>query len=237
MALKSVEGKKISFSLPLPESARPGSSIGFGFDSANATLRRDFRIQSVSNNNEHSPLIIASSPVQVTTIQYSSDMRIKKDIQSVDEREILQRIKKINVRSYRYSDDWLKVRDDIPDTRVRGVIAQELAEVFPEYVTTIPEYTLKDKNFTIKDFHQVDKTSIIMDTIGALQALEKRFSVSANGADRTGSISINSESVSDAFDTNDDMLSGSIRIMSGASSVKSGDIVIGLVNPTKLMVN
>ena len=49
----------------------------------------------------------------------------------------------------------MKVRDDAPDARVRGVIAQELAEVFPEYVTVIPEYTLADRNYTIKDFHQV----------------------------------------------------------------------------------
>ena len=31
------------------------------------------------------------------------------------------------------TEDWLKVRNDIEDVRVRGVIAQELAEVFPEH--------------------------------------------------------------------------------------------------------
>ena len=34
--------------------------------------------------------------------------------------------------------------------------------VFPEYVSIIPEYKSGDKNFTIQDFHQVDKTSLIL---------------------------------------------------------------------------
>ena len=68
---------------------------------------------------------------------------------------LFQRVLNVSIRSYRYTAEWMKVRDDNPDARVRGVIAQELAEVFPEYVTVIPEYTLAERNFTIKDFHQV----------------------------------------------------------------------------------
>ena len=39
-------------------------------------------------------MVIANSPVQATMVQYSSDMRIKRDINSVDENALLQKIMK-----------------------------------------------------------------------------------------------------------------------------------------------
>ena len=73
------------------------------------------------------------------------------------------------------------------------LIIKELAEIFPEYVTVVPQYNIPEYNFTIKvlivcfscfdsslflslvaatilqDFHQVDKTSLLMDLIAAIQ--------------------------------------------------------------------
>ena len=89
-----------------------------------------------------------------TIVTYSSDIRIKQDIDDVDTDEILARMRRVNIKSYTYTKEWLKVRQG-DDVRVRGVIAQELAEVFPEYVTVLPQYHIPEYNFTIKDFHQV----------------------------------------------------------------------------------
>ena len=41
------------------------------------------------------------------------------------------------------------------DVEVRGVVAQQLAEVFPEHVKILDEYSLPDKGFKLEGFHQV----------------------------------------------------------------------------------
>ena len=69
--------------------------------------------------------------MQVTTVQYSSDERIKKNIVEVDTEDLLDRMKKIELREYGYTDDWRAVRGLADDVRVSGVIAQELNEIFP----------------------------------------------------------------------------------------------------------
>jgi hypothetical protein len=116
-------------------------------------------------------MVISNSPLQVTLVQYSSDRRIKQDIYSVDEDSLFEKMMNVKIKSYRYTDEWRAVRN-IKDTRVRGVIAQELAEVFPEHVKIIPKYDLEDKGFQLTDFYQVDKMGLILDIIGALQAMQ-----------------------------------------------------------------
>ena len=172
---------RVSLTTPSVSSSGSNGLIGFGFmDSKNpSSVTYPLRVQSNIVDGKTQPMVIANAPLQATSIKYSSDSRIKENIQTIDEADILQRMKQVRVRSYEYSDDWKSVRGDSEDKRVRGVIAQELAKVFPEHVSVIPEYHLDDKNFTIKDFHQVDKTSLIFDTIAALQAIESRFSVSS----------------------------------------------------------
>ena len=112
-----------------------------------------FRIFS-DHTNGGLPKITVTSPMATTIVTYSSDIRIKQDIDNVDTDEILARMRRVNIKSYTYTKEWLKVRQG-DDVRVRGVIAQELAEVFPEYVTVLPQYNIPESNFTIKDFHQV----------------------------------------------------------------------------------
>ena len=69
---------------------------------------------------------MSTVPVQVTTIQYSSDERIKKDVSAVDTFDLLERMKQIELKEYGYTDAWRKVRGlEDNDVRVRGVIAQE----------------------------------------------------------------------------------------------------------------
>ena len=102
--------------------------IGFGFVDESGNTGYDLRLQSSSNAGSSKKLIVASSPIQATLVQYSSDIRIKKDIEAIDEDSLLERIKNVRIRSYRYTDEWRAVRNDVPDKRVRGVIAQELAQ-------------------------------------------------------------------------------------------------------------
>ena len=159
-------GGSISLSVPLTSDgvfSGKNSKIELGF-TEDGKKKIDFRLQSGRGENQKS-LLAVSAPLQVTKLQYSSDERIKQEIADEDQETILMRINKIKVRSYKYTDEWKHVRGDVSNFRVRGVIAQELAEVFPEHVTTIPEYRLDDKDFSMKDFHQVDKTSMIIDLI------------------------------------------------------------------------
>ncbi len=70
--------------------------------------------------------LVSSVPVQVTTVQYSSDERIKKDITAVDTFDLLDRMRRIELKEYGYTDAWRKHRGlEDNDVRVRGVIAQE----------------------------------------------------------------------------------------------------------------
>jgi hypothetical protein len=84
------EEGQISLTIPTTEdlsTATSGSMIAFGFNTTTGP-NYNFRLQS----GAPSPLLIASAPLQVTLVQYSSDVRIKTDIQAVDEEALLQRL-------------------------------------------------------------------------------------------------------------------------------------------------
>ena len=134
--------------MPLSPSATETNEVLLGTSSSAA-----FRVYS-DFSTSGLPKITVTSPMATTIVTYSSDIRIKQDIDNVDTDEILARMRRVNIKSYTYTKEWLKVRQG-DDVRVRGVIAQELAEVFPEYVTVLPQYHIPEYNFTIKDFHQV----------------------------------------------------------------------------------
>jgi hypothetical protein len=99
--------------------------------------------------------------------------------------------------------------------------------VFPEYVNIIPQYQLNDKNFTIKDFHQVDKTSLILDTIAALQAQARRFSMSQKSPEKGGDIKISSSSWLETAENQKKFSSGDVNVVSGDTlQDKSGMVEI-----------
>lgn len=49
-------------------------------------------------------------PMRVTEIKYSSDTRIKTNIQPVDTSNLLQRIKQVDLANYGYTEEWRAVR-------------------------------------------------------------------------------------------------------------------------------
>jgi mucin-19 len=72
---------------------------------------------------------------------------------------------------------------------VRGVIAQQVRSVMPEYVSVAP-MSFPEKNFDIPDFLEVDKLKITIDLLAALQAQQRRLTVGAHAPERSGSVAI-----------------------------------------------
>ena len=135
-------------SLSVPMSTSDTSLIGLGLSTKNKANNIDFRVQSFeSADGKDSSMVIATAPLQVAKVQFSADERIMTNIQSVDKNSILQKFKLVQVRSYRYTDAWLNVKSEASTDSVRGVVAQELEKVFPEYVSEIRQYELKADPF------------------------------------------------------------------------------------------
>ena len=144
---------------------RGESSIGLGFsEDEMATLR--------VRKTEDGVSVIANSAVHVTTVEYLSDARIKEEIAPVNNLDILQRMNQVDLHEYDYTEEWAAYRElDKPGgskTRARGVIAQELEKVFPEHVDTI---ATDPAGLGLTEFKQVDKQSLVVDLVGALQAV------------------------------------------------------------------
>ena len=112
--------------------------------------------------------VVSHVPIQGVAFDSPSDQRIKQDIQNVDQDDILQRMQGLEIKKYRYTEQWRNVRG-IEDKQVRGVIAQDVAQKFPEYVETTANYQLKDKNFALENFVQVNKQAIAIDLVAAMR--------------------------------------------------------------------
>jgi hypothetical protein len=188
------------------------ASINFGYNSASGT-NYDFRLQHTASGDSSA---VANMPVRLTVVDYSSDIRIKRQLSEADTDELLQRIQQVEYKRYRYTDPWRKVRR-IDDVEVRGVIAQQLAEVFPEHVTILDEYTLPDKNFTLPGFHQVNKQGLTLDLLGAMQAQHRRFKIEANSNDKSGDVRVSSADAGDYVGAGQLGNSGAVTVSSGAS--------------------
>ena len=93
------EGSTSNILLTVPE-ANPASTnplitntmIGLGFTTPGTGIpaKVNFRLQSTMNAENTSSLIIATAPMHVTTMKFSSDERIKEDIDTIDADDILQ---------------------------------------------------------------------------------------------------------------------------------------------------
>jgi hypothetical protein len=169
--------------------------------------------------------IMSHIPADIVQVISPSDRRIKRDILPVDEDELLQRLQRVEVKRYKYSDAWRKVRG-IKDVEVRGVIAQQLREVMPEYVTVTEKMTLPEKNFTIENFHEVDKIKLAVDLLAAVQAQQRRLTIGQNTAQSSGSIDINSAAGGAHVGALPNSDSGAVSLRSGASAGASGHIIV-----------
>jgi len=139
------------------------TEINFGFDEVSGdSTKRQISLQLLKLKN--STRLASTVPFQVTVVQYTSDERIKKDISNVDTGDLLDRMRLVELREYGYTDDWRHYRGlGENDVRVRGVVAQELIQIFPEHVQILDELLMNDGGLKFKDFHQVDKQGLVMD--------------------------------------------------------------------------
>jgi len=70
-----------------------------------------------------------------STVVYTSDARIKKDIQDIDDDQALQKILELQPKTYKYIDHLNKGNND-----VYGFISQQVRDIFPEATNTISNY-------------------------------------------------------------------------------------------------
>lgn len=97
----------------------------------------------------------------------NSDRRIKEDIQPVE--NALDQLTKINLVSFRYTEDYAETHHGVEDRRYLNVVAQEFAEVFPEHVKGSGE-TLEDGS----EILQVDTYPLTIYSAAAIQELNKK---------------------------------------------------------------
>ena len=164
--------------------------------------------------------IIAHSRIQAAKINFPSDARIKTNINEVDYDDILKKISSLQIQKYHYTPEWLAIRG-IEDVEVRGVIAQQVREHFPEHVQVGP-MAFEENEFFIEDFHEVDKQAITLDLLAAFNAHNRRFAVGSNikgggeSISKSGKISVSSRNAAE---------SGGVEIHSGSGLAgKSGNL-------------
>ncbi|EGZ16845.1 hypothetical protein PHYSODRAFT_448503, partial [Phytophthora sojae] len=55
-------------------------------------------------------MVVGTVPAQFPQVISPSDRRIKTNIEDVDEDDILQRLQTLEIKQYRYTDEWRRIR-------------------------------------------------------------------------------------------------------------------------------
>ena len=97
----------------------------------------------------------------------NSDRRIKKDIETVS--DALETLDKVRLVSFVYREQYQAEHPSIEDHRYLNVIAQEFAEVFPDYVKSSGE-KLADSD---EEILQVDPYPLTIYSAAAIQELHE----------------------------------------------------------------
>jgi len=188
-------------------------ALGVGSESEGLVSHGDASVTGQGVMRMRANKLMSHVPLDTVQVISPSDRRIKRDIQDIDQEALMHRLMRLRVRRYKYSDEWREVRGLASDTSVRGVIAQEVREVMPEYVTVTDEMRFDEKGFNMTDFHEVDKVALVIDLLAALQARHRRLSVGANAATASGSVSISTMVATEASTR-----SGHVSVTSGRAT-------------------
>ena len=180
--------------------------IGFGIGAKRVRLEKS-----------ESGIIELISDVNVNTPDATdgSDQRIKKDLFAADIDDIHRRLGKVGLQTYGYKNAWCSMHA-CNETLVRGLIAQELRNVFPEHVDVLPSCSLPDTDMKMRDFHQINTLSLALDSIAGLQAQAGRYRVEMGSDDASSKLRVRSDNHAS---------SGNVSLETGcASGVSSGGI-------------
>lgn len=99
----------------------------------------------------------------MSTIATASDARLKTRITPVSEVESLENILNLSVRDYTWKNDG---------RRQRGFIAQEVEKIIPDAVQKVNE---TEGKHSLEDLRLLNLDPIIVDLVGAVQALQKQL--------------------------------------------------------------
>lgn len=96
----------------------------------------------------------------------NSDRRIKTDVQPIE--NALDKLARVQLVSFKYTDEYRKEHKDVADHRYFNVIAQEFAEIFPDFVKGSG-----DKLPNGQEILQVDPYPLTIYSAAAVQELHK----------------------------------------------------------------
>jgi hypothetical protein len=107
-----------------------------------------------------------------STWTISSDVRVKTDIESANQERCYEIIKTLDLKYYRYKDEYLDIQA-APDRRRLGWIAQEVETIFPKAVSISSNYGMDDcKSLNVDQIYAamygcVKKMQLTQETIQA----------------------------------------------------------------------
>ena len=156
-----------------------GTGINFklnGINYSSICVQRDSNMThngllsiNMMNNNvfTNNVLTLTSSGILTTAEVYEySDKRVKKNISTIDNNFLLDKILKIQLKKYNY-DKPDQTMDNPKHVKI-GVIAQEIKEIIPSIVNISPQNN-------IQDFHSIKSNELVYYLIGCIQNLNNRI--------------------------------------------------------------
>lgn len=115
--------------------------------------------------------------VVCTAVTETSDFRIKKDIQNANYDEIYNKFKDLNLMEYGYIDEYCESLGISNQTRVNGLLAQELKDIYPDIVDVVDKkiiYINDEEALTFDNFHTVNNTKLQKKLIGVIKVLQNK---------------------------------------------------------------
>ena len=98
----------------------------------------------------------------------ASDNRYKNIHRSIPADESLTKITALEPKEFEFTNGL----EDIHPGVHRGLVAQELEEIFPEAVVSSPTYTFADSDRVLDDLKAINYSKLIVDLIGAIKELK-----------------------------------------------------------------
>lgn len=104
----------------------------------------------------------------------TSDERLKRNIEPLDRHESMRRVLQTPLVQFNW-DEWVEDHYGLErDAPYRGMIAQQVAPLYPHAVHVQPEGMFANR--AIENLHRLDKSELIADLVATIQLLHERIS-------------------------------------------------------------